>query len=605
MTLALILIAGLAVQAERFDAFGKTIPELQEAMAQGDVTSVELVRQYLARIEAFDGRGPKLNSMIYVNPRALDDAAALDRERSERGSRGPLHGIPVILKDNYDTFDMPTTAGSVALAGHVPANDGYQVRKLREAGAVFIGKANMHELAFGLTTVSSLGGQTLNPYDPARVPGGSSGGTGAAIAAEFAAIGMGSDTCGSIRVPAANNNLFGLRVTQGLSSRDGIVPLSLTQDLGGPIARSVVDLALVLDATVGFDPADPQTAESAGQTPDTYTAFLVEERLEGVRLGMLQPFLVDEGPTEPVTRVVRRAAALMEEHGAELVELDIDVDEFDDVLGGASVITMEFKMHLRGYLESAGDVSVRSLGDILSSGLHHKVLTERLERANEAVEDSDDYRTRLNRRPMIRRRLLRIMEDNNLDAIVYPSLRHKPARIGDAQPGNSCSLAAFSGLPAFGLPAGFTDDGLPVGIELLGKPFGEGELLAMGYAYEQKTSPRRPPSRTPSLVSDALSREFRVAHEAIRGRLQLDRPTQTLHYELELPDVPDGELVDIKLARGANGPIVALLGPTRSGSTPIANEDLGALVDGNAQLWVYTASAPTGAAQATIEPIDQ
>ena len=605
MTLALILIAGLAVQAERFDAFGKTIPELQEAMAQGDVTSVELVRQYLARIEAFDGRGPKLNSMIYVNPRALDDAAALDRERIERGSRGPLHGIPVILKDNYDTFDMPTTAGSVALAGHVPANDGYQVRKLREAGAVFIGKANMHELAFGLTTVSSLGGQTLNPYDPARVPGGSSGGTGAAIAAEFAAIGMGSDTCGSIRVPAANNNLFGLRVTQGLSSRDGIVPLSLTQDLGGPIARSVVDLALVLDATVGFDPADPQTAESAGHTPDTYTAFLGEERLEGVRLGMLQPFLVDEGPTEPVTRVVRRAAALMEEHGAELVELDIDVDEFDDVLGGASVITMEFKMHLRGYLESAGDVSVRSLGDILSSGLHHKVLTERLERANEAVEDSDDYRTRLNRRPMIRRRLLRIMEDNNLDAIVYPSLRHKPARIGDAQPGNSCSLAAFSGLPAFGLPAGFTDDGLPVGIELLGKPFGEGELLAMGYAYEQKTSPRRPPSRTPSLVSDALSREFRVAHEAIRGRLQLDRPTQTLHYELELPDVPDGELVDIKLARGANGPIVALLGPTRSGSTPIANEDLGALVDGNAQLWVYTASAPTGAAQATIEPIDQ
>ena len=568
-----------------------------------NVTSVELVRQYLARIEAFDQRGPKLNAMIYVNPRALDDAAALDRERREQGPRGPLHGIPVILKDNYDTFDMPTTGGSIALAGHVPDDDGYQVAKLREAGAVFIGKANMHELAFGLTTVSSLGGQTLNPYDPARVPGGSSGGTGAAIASEFAAIGMGSDTCGSIRVPAANNNLFGLRVTQGLSSRDGIVPLALTQDLGGPLARSVVDLVLVLDATVGPDPADPQTAISAGRIPDTYTAFLREDGLEGVRLGMLRPFLLEDGPTAPVTRVVRRAASLMEEHGAELVELDIDVEDIDDVFGGASVIMMEMKFHLRDYLETAGDVSVRTLGDIIDNGLYHKDLTDRLQSANEAVENSEDYRERLAKRSVIQRMLLGVMEDHNLDAIVYPSLRHKPARIGDPQPGNSCTLAAYSGLPAFGLPAGFTDDGLPVGIELLGKPFGEGELIAMAFAYEQKTSPRRPPSRTPSLVSDSLSQEFRVAHDSIRGRLRLDRTTQTLHYELILTDVLDSELIDIKLARSARGPVIALLGSDRAGSTPIANEDLSALVEGNAQLWLFTASEPAGAAKATIESV--
>jgi len=287
--LFLTLAIGLAPQAERFDAFEKTIPELQDAMERGDVTAVELVRQYVARIEAFDQRGPKLNAMIYLNPRALDDAAALDRERREQGPRGPLHGIPVILKDNYDTFDMPTTGGSIALAGHVPADDGYQVKKLREAGAVFIGKANMHELAYGITTVSSLGGQTRNPYDPTRNPGGSSGGTGAAIASGFAAIGMGSDTCGSIRIPAANNNLFGLRVTQGLSSRDGIIPLALTQDVGGPLARSVVDLVLVLDATVGRDPADAQTQASEGRVPESYTEFLQPRGLDNVRLGLLQP----------------------------------------------------------------------------------------------------------------------------------------------------------------------------------------------------------------------------------------------------------------------------------------------------------------------------
>ena len=293
-----VLTATLVAQGARFDAFGKTIPEIQEAMERGDTTSVELVRHYLERIERFDRRGPKLNAMIYLNPRALQEAEALDRERREQGARGPLHGIPMILKDNYDTFDMPTTAGSIALAGYVPADDGYQVARLREAGAVFIGKSNMHELARGITTISSSGGQTRNPYDPERNPGGSSGGTGAAIGAELAAVGMGSDTCGSIRIPAANNNLFGLRVTQGLSSRDGIIPLSHTQDVGGPLARSVIDLVLVLDATVGPDPADPQTSIAAGRIPESYTAFLRNDALKNVRLGLLTSYLTEEGPEE-------------------------------------------------------------------------------------------------------------------------------------------------------------------------------------------------------------------------------------------------------------------------------------------------------------------
>src|SRR5260370_11258509 len=228
-------------------------------MTEGRTTSKALVQAYLDRIQVFDHRGPRLNALITLTQNALREAEALDRERAAKGPRGPLHGIPVIVKDNYSTADMQTTAGSMALLGFVPSSDAFQVRKLREAGAVIIGKSNLHELASGITTVGSGFGQTLNPYDPSRNPGGSSGGTAAAIAASFAAAGMGSDTCGSIRIPSSVNNLVGLRPTKGLSSIAGIVPLSVTQDVGGPLARSVADLAVMLDATIVVDPPDTAT----------------------------------------------------------------------------------------------------------------------------------------------------------------------------------------------------------------------------------------------------------------------------------------------------------------------------------------------------------
>ncbi len=215
------------------------------------MTSRGLVESYLARIQAYDQAGPRLNAIVLINPRAREDADAMDRERADKKVRGPLHGIPVLIKDNYDTADMPTSGGALGLATLQPAADAFQVKKLRDAGAVILGKTTMHELAAGITTISSLTGQTRNPYDLLRVPGGSSGGTGAAIGASFAAAGMGSDTCGSIRIPAANQNLVGLRGTHGLSSRTGVMPLSSTQDIAGPLARSVTDLAIMLDATVG------------------------------------------------------------------------------------------------------------------------------------------------------------------------------------------------------------------------------------------------------------------------------------------------------------------------------------------------------------------
>jgi amidase len=596
-----LLTAAAPAKAERFDAFEKSLPELQEAMETGRVTSRELVRQYLERIDAFDQNGPKLNAMIYLNPRALEEAEALDRERAEKGPRGPLHGIPMILKDNYDARDMPTTGSSVALAGYVPPDDGFQVRKLREAGVVFLGKSNMHELARGITTVSSLGGQTRNPYDPERNPGGSSGGTGAAIAANFGAVGMGSDTCGSIRIPAANNNLFGLRVTQGLSSRDGILPLSHSQDVGGPIARSVIDLVTVLDATVGPDPRDPQTAVSEGKIPGSYTAFLRREGLSGARLGLLKNFLRTEPPEKEVTDVVLAAAEAMKKNGAETVE--VEIDGLAELLEGSGVIGLEFKFDLARYLEDP-KAPVHSLGEILDRGLYHDALGGVFRASNEAVESSEDYRKAIAKRDEVKRALLTVMEEQRLDAIVYPTLRIKPQHVGDSQPGTSCALASNSGLPAFSLPAGFTPDGVPVGIELLGKPFDEPRLIEMAYAYEQAARPRKPPARTPSLVSDVLTTAFLLEGDGIvSGQAWLDRPTQTLRVELQLDDVLAADLLDLKLHRGKpddNGPVVALLGTDRRIEIPIRNEDLEPLLAGDLYVTVYTRTEPRGAGRAQI-----
>jgi Asp-tRNA(Asn)/Glu-tRNA(Gln) amidotransferase A subunit family amidase len=392
---------------------------------------------------------------------------------------------------------MPTTGASVALTGFVPQDDGFQVRKLREAGAVILGKTNLHELARGIETISSLGGQTLNPYDPRRNPGGSSGGTAAAIAANFAAVGMGSDTCGSIRIPAANNNLFGLRVTQGLSSRDGIIPLSHTQDVGGPLARSMVDLVTVLDITVGSDPADAQTSAADGHVPDTYGSFLNDDSLTGARLGLLVDYLKDEAPYGEVSAAVRHAVQLMAAGGAEVLE--IQIDGLEQLRKTTSVIDMEFKFDLNRYLEHS-DAPVKSLTEILESGRFHPRLEERFRRSENAEKNSDKYFGRLAKRDELAQLLLDTMTTHNLDVLVYPTLRVKPNFVGEDQSGSLCHIAAHSGMPAISLPAGFTPDGVPVGVELLARPFEEGRLIELGYAWEKLANPRRSPQLTPSLL---------------------------------------------------------------------------------------------------------
>lgn len=487
---------GLEAQAP-YDVVEKTIPELSAAMRAGTVTSKALVQAYLARIEAYDHQGPSLNAIITINPQALAKAEALDRERTARGPRGPLHGIPIILKDNYDTGDMPTTAASIALKGSMPERDGFQVRKLRDAGVVVVGKSNLHEFARGITTISTLGGQTRNPYDPTRNPGGSSGGTGAAIAANFAAFGMGTDTCGSIRYPSAHNSLVGLRPTMGVSSRSGIVPLALSQDVGGPLARTVTDIAIVLDATVGADADDAVTSRSAGKIPSSYITSLERDGLRGARLGVLVPLFGAAPEDQRAGSVVRTAVQAMEQRGAQTVELKVDGLPNE---GEVSLIRFEFKFNLNAYLARTPRAPVKSLTEILDKGLFHPSLEQAFRRSNDvATLDSDEYRAMQAKQAQLRETLLAAMDDNHVVALVYPTLKRTAAKIGEPQTGGNCAASAATGLPAITVPAGFADDGMPVGVEFLGRPFAEPDLLKLAYAFEQATHHRRPPSLTPAL----------------------------------------------------------------------------------------------------------
>jgi Asp-tRNA(Asn)/Glu-tRNA(Gln) amidotransferase A subunit family amidase len=501
-----------------FDPFEATILELQVAMGTGRLTARELTQFYLTRIERFDQTGPALNAMAFINVDALAIADSLDAERVVSGPRGPLHGIPIVVKDNYETMGMPTTAGSVLLHGFMPEHDAYQVARLKQAGAIILGKTNMHEFAYGITSEGSAFGAVKNPYDPGRNPGGSSGGTGAAVASNFAAAGMGSDTCGSIRIPAAHNNLVGLRGTQGLSSRSGIVPLSHTQDIGGPLARTVVDLALVLDATVGFDPEDPQSAQSTGRVPSSYLSGLAPDALSGRRIGLLEDLLIQDPEDTEVVAVIGQATAELAALGAELVR--VRIPDFDQVINGEAsgffVLAHDFKYDINAYLARHPSAPVSSLSEILASGRYHPVIDQVL-RLSEAMNEESNavYQAELAQRQMIREAVLAVMAEQSLDVLAYPSIRRIAAPLREPQDGSNCQLSAKSGMPAISMPAGFTDDGLPVGLELLGKPWSEEMLLAMAYAFEQGAGHRQPPGLLPGGVNVEISEPFTQSDKAI------------------------------------------------------------------------------------------
>ncbi len=474
-----------------------SIESIQQAMNSGSLTAVQLTQYYLDRIAAYDQQGTGLNSIRVLNDDALKQAAALDDERSRQGARSMLHGIPILVKDNYETKGMPTTVGSVLFKGFAPDRDAHLVSKLKNAGALLLGKTNMQEFAYGITNVGSIHGFTRNPYDPTRNPGGSSGGTGAAVAANFAVTGLGSDTCGSIRIPAAQNNLVGLRGTQGLMSRQGIFPLSSTQDIGGPLTKSVRDLAIMLDQMIGYDAEDAQTAESFGHN----FQFLANLQLrEKVRIGLLSEWMEREEGDEVVARVIREAlTAMSEKAGWEIVELESAELEasLDRPLEGYFVSAYDFKHDVNAYLQANPEMGFRDLEELLALGKHHPKVDLRTQKSMAMrSEDGATYYQEMAQRKVVRRALLRLLAENNLDALAYPSIRHVAALIGEDQMGTNCRLAACSGVPAISVPAGFYGE-LPVGLELLAEPWADQKLLDLAYTVETRYPQRKIPGSTP------------------------------------------------------------------------------------------------------------
>lgn len=594
---------------EFFEVHEQSILDLQAAMSSGRVTSRGLVESYLARIQAYDQAGPRLNAIVTINPRAREEADAMDRERADRRVRGPLHGIPILIKDNYDTADMPTSGGTLGLATLQPLADAFQLKKLRAAGAVVLGKTTLHELAAGTTTTSSLTGQTRNPYDLFRVPGGSSGGTAAAVGASFAAAGMGSDTCGSIRIPASNQNLVGLRGTHGLSSRSGVMPLSSTQDIAGPLARSVTDLAIMLDATVGPDPDDPITADGATHIPKSYRDALSSDGLKGARIGVLRALWGTAPEDSEVAGIVRKALDGFQAQGAEVI--DVVVPGLDDLLRDTAVIDDEFKFDLAAYLARIPNAPVTSLDEILARGLYHADLEERFRRRNRTErKESEHYRQAMIKRRALRAAVLATLEERRIDALAFPTQLRKPSLIGEEPPLSNCQFSVTTGLPAISMPAGFSTDGLPIGLELLAGAWEEARLLKYAYAWEQAAKPRRAPFSTPPLVKGAApaptTADLLVGAATLK--LQYDSTTGALRYEAAAPKLATTDrVIGLTIQRGNGdrpGAIVAhLLGPnqvTGSGTITMRGVNREDLAGGRLFVHFYTKLSPLGAGRERI-----
>ncbi len=481
-----------------------TIDQLQKGYANGKFSIVDVVKGYLKRIEEIDKAGPALNALIVVNPDALKIAEALDNERLAGKSRGPLHGIPVVLKDNIDSTDMPNTAGSRALTGSIPPQDSTVAAKLREAGAVILAKANLSEWANFRSSLSSsgwsgLGGQTKNPYELDRNPCGSSSGSGTAVAASLCAIAIGTETNGSIVCPANNCGIVGIKPTVGLVSRAGIIPISFSQDTAGPMARTVRDAAICLGALVGIDERDTKTPLSEGHFPTDYTPFLRAEGLRGKRIG-LDKNSFDSHPK--VAKLMDEAVDFLKENGAEVIDLE-QVIQPDAEGASFEVMLFEFKDGLNKYFASLGEnAPIKSLEALITFNEKDSVemqFDQELLLKAQAKGDlqSKEYQEALAKMWQGTRTLGidKVMNEHHLDAIIAPT--GAPAWKtdlvdGDHYMGGSSSPAAISGYPNINVPMGFVEE-LPVGISFYGRAWSEPVLLEIAYAYEQGTGHRRAP----------------------------------------------------------------------------------------------------------------
>ena len=513
IVLAVCCSHAVAAQTMPFDSREATIDSVHHVLFSGLSTCREVVSSFLARIETYNNR---TNAIITLNPNALSIADSLDEQLAAGNATGPLFCVPILLKDNYDTVDMPTTGGSLALKDSQPTVDAPSVTAFKNAGAIVLGKTNLHESALEGISVSSLGGQTINSYDATRTPGGSSGGTGAAVAASFCVFGTGTDTVNSLRSPASANSLCSIRPTKGLITRTGIIPISTTHDVIGPIAKTIKDVAVALTvmATTGYDAADNETAlvPSANRNID-YAASLSGASLKGLRIGVLNGFFNRTNSSEvtPVNNAMDATMARLQAEGVTLVPINESIYNATAIQAALDVQRYEYRQLMDGYLQRsslAGD-HPNTLSELYSrkavngSGGEFLVLPSQYEYVNTALVSSTSNATYNARQIGIRNltlALLNTFTSNNLDAIIYPEQKNLVVKIGSAsQSGRNGILAALTGTPVVTIPAGFSEPsqdapiGVPIGMEILGRPFEEEKILGIGYAVEQLMKVRRAP----------------------------------------------------------------------------------------------------------------
>lgn len=503
--LACLLLTGCNSKMDTSDSFQfveATVASAHESMIAGTLTSRQLVEGYLDRIRQYD-QSSLLNSIVILNKDVLAEADALDAEFQQTGILRPLHGIPILVKDNYDTVGLQTAAGSRAMAGSTPPDDAFQIARLKEAGAIVLAKTNMAEWAFSpYVTISSISGTTRNPYDLERVPAGSSGGTGASVAANFGMIGLGTDTGNSIRGPSSHNMLVGIRSTKGLTSIDGIIPLYARNDVGGPMARTVTDAVRILDVIAGYDAADPITARSEGMIPDSYLNYLDESALGGARIGVFRRYIDAESTDAEVRTVMERALGELVDLGATVVD-PVDIPNYAELTEPLWCNT--FHRDVNNYLASLGeDAPHANLASIIDSGLYAPYIESRLQRGlsiTDVPEERDPPCADIFATPAnvaFRSAVLDMMQEHDLDAFVYPTWSNPPRLIGDMESpagDNSQHLSPHTGFPAITVPIGQTHGALPAGMTFIGPEYSEPLLIGLAYSYEQGTKHRTPPER--------------------------------------------------------------------------------------------------------------
>lgn len=485
-----------------------TIAEVQQAIVSGETTCRMIVQAHLDRIEAYEDR---INAITVLNPNALARADEIDASVAAGEAQGSLFCVPMLVKDNFDTHDMITTGGSIALMESVPPDDAFMVRRIREEGAIVIAKTNMAEWAFSpRQTISSSFDTTRNAYALDRVPAGSSGGTASGVAASFGLIGLGSDTGNSIRGPSSHLALVGIRSTIGLTSRDGVIPLAFDRDIAGPMGRSVEDVARVFNVVSGYDPADPYTEDGRGRKENDYTAYLEADGLQGVRLGVLRALVDTEDADTAVTRVFEQAVVDLRRLGAEVIDMDFDVGAQLDRDG---LSCQRFRYDMGQYLASLGDAApITDVVEVLETGQYSDHAEGGLRGATRQSLDvhPSDLETPCpdffenTARQAYRSDLVTAMDDAGVEAVLYPSWTNPPAPIDNAREeyrgDNSQRVAPSTGMPAITVPMGYTYDDYPAGLQILARPYAEGVLFRLAYAYEQGTGHRHPPRGFPEML---------------------------------------------------------------------------------------------------------